>query len=132
MIDFRTYVTVPESVKGDCVKPNGENQTVEVQHLSSLDIDTIERQRECFDMCRTIPRVTGCVGIWGQNDRGCYAHTHEVTIGNGQSNHRCWVFSKVKINGKEDPRKAEIKGKMLGSYLFVSHQRLLKLWLKLK
>ena len=104
------------------MKPNGETQNIGVTQLNSLDIDTVERQRKCFDMCRTIPRVTGCVGIWGQDNRGCYVHTEEVALGNSQTNHRCWVFSKVKSNGKEDPRKAEIKGKMLGSYLVVSHK----------
>ena len=91
------------------------------EQLNDLDIDTVERQRECFDMCRTIPRVTGCVGIWGQENRGCYAHTQEVALGDNQSRHNCWIFSKVKINGKDDPRKVEVKGKMLGIFSIMSY-----------
>ena len=110
------YVKVPEPFKGGCVKENGARENLGVKKLNTLDIDTIEKQRECFDMCRKVPGVNGCSGIWGKRHRGCYAHTQVVSKGNDEPNHICWIFARAKIHGKADPGKIDIKGKMLGVY----------------
>ena len=80
---------------------NGRDQNSGVTTLNSLDGNTLKAQEDCLQLCHAVAGVTGCEVIWGQRNRGCYAHTQEIARGNGVRRHFCWVFANCK-KGKGD------------------------------
>ena len=86
--------TICPRERGFCVRDNGGDQNSGVKKLNSLDGNTLERQKKCLDLCRSVAGVTGCEVIWNQDNRGCYVHTQPIARGNGVDRHFCWVFSK--------------------------------------
>ena len=86
--------------KGFCVLANGADQNSGVKKLNSVDGNTIKAQEECMKLCKTVDDATGCEVIWDQVNRGCYAHTQDISHGNNVDRHFCWVFSKAAKNGK--------------------------------
>ena len=120
---IQIFLKVPEAKLGLCVASNG-TYLGGVKKLSSHNIDTIERQRECFDMCRAVPAVTACHGVWNDDKRGCYAHKKEAHVkANGQANYRCWIFSK--LVGNDVPNKIVVEREMLGNaFLFIKNTSL--------
>jgi len=86
---------------GYCVKNNGADQNTGVVKLNALDGNTVDRLGECMDVCLSTPGVTGCEVIWGQGNRGCYAHTEHVARGNGASRHLCWITDKCNERSKD-------------------------------
>ena len=89
---------------GYCVKPNGEDQNDGVtQNIEMMATNMLFVRRGsnehafqnlCLAMCLETEGATGCEIIWKQWGGGCFAHTREVSRGNGAGNHDCWVFSK--------------------------------------
>ena len=83
--------------QGYCITLFGRDQNSGVKKLNGMyNGDTLDGQKECLKLCRSVQGVTGCEVIWDQGNRGCYAHTREVARGNGEARHKCWVFSKCK------------------------------------
>jgi hypothetical protein len=99
---------------GYCVTALGRDQNSGVKKLNSLDINTDQRRLECLSLCEKVPNATGCEGIWSQGNRGCYAHTAEVSRGNGRARHVCWPkpLPPIKYNGTF----GEMKGGMQNGY----------------
>ena len=60
----------------------------------NTDGDKWDMEEQCLKYCRSYPGATGCEVIWDQGNRGCFAHTQELSRGSGSDNHFCWVFSK--------------------------------------
>jgi len=77
--------------KGYCVTANGKDQNSGVIKLGSGDVNTTPTRYNCLQLCLKTPGLTGCEGIWGQSNRGCYAHTKSVSRGNGAARHVCWI-----------------------------------------
>ena len=86
--------------KGFCVLSNGEDQDSGVKKLNSVDGNTTQAQQECLKLCASVHGVTGCEVIWNLGNKGCYAHTQDISHGNGDDRHFCWVFSKSSKAGK--------------------------------
>ena len=94
MIYSKTEPICPKE-RGYCVTSSGRDQNSGVKKLNSMSNgDTLNGQKECLKLCRSVHGVTGCEVIWNQGNQGCYAHTREVARGNGQARHACWIFSK--------------------------------------
>ena len=91
---FVGFLDAPRE-RGFCVLANGEDQNSGVIKLNSVDGNTIKAQQECLNLCKLVNGVTGCEVIWDQSNRGCYAHTQDISRGNGVDRHFCWVFSKA-------------------------------------
>jgi hypothetical protein len=78
--------------RGYCVRGDGRDQNSGVKKLNSLDINTPDRMEKCLEACSKVSGVTGCEGIFSQGNRGCYAHTQDVSgAGNGRGRHNCWI-----------------------------------------
>ena len=84
---------------------SGADQNSGVKKLNSVDGNTIQAQQECLRLCSLVHGATGCEVIWDQGNRGCYAHTQDISHGNGVDRHFCWVFSKAKKEGKLETEK---------------------------
>ena len=80
--------------RGRCVKTNGGDHDSGVVQLNSRNANTLERQQECFKLCRSTSGATGCEVVWNQRNKGCYVHTEPISRGNQGDRHFCWVFSK--------------------------------------
>ena len=87
--------------KGYCVKPGGWDQNAGVIRLDNKDGDTIKRRQECLKQCASVSGVTGCELIFGQMHKGCFAHTQEVSSGNGAGWHYCWILAEQKPKPSE-------------------------------
>jgi len=80
---------------GWCHDPNVHSQNNGVIKIGNQDYGpSEEKKQECFDMCTKIDvgqKITGCLAIWQQGNRGCYIHTKPVVMGNWHHRHNCWV-----------------------------------------
>ena len=85
---------------GYCLTSKGFDQNNGVIKLNSLDSNTRERKLNCLKLCRALSNAIGCEVIWGQSNRGCYAHTQNIATGNGVDRHHCWMFSKCEAGLK--------------------------------
>ena len=94
--------------KGFCVMKNGATQRSGIKTLNTKNIDTKEKEEECKTLCSKVKGVTGCVTIRDQKNRGCYAHTHEVSRANGNRNHKCWLALKTEV-----PKGYEVRLKLV-------------------
>lgn len=65
-------------MKGFCLTPEGEDQNDGVFQLGFDDVDTPEKEAECLNLCAMEQGATGCEGIWGADNRGCYVHTKPI------------------------------------------------------
>jgi len=74
---------------GYCVLSNGRDQNSQVTRSSSSFANS--NSGGCLNWCETQSGLTGCEYIWGQRNRGCYAHRATVSRGNGVSRHYCWI-----------------------------------------
>ena len=83
---------------GYCVTAEGKDQNEGVIKISSVSNKTLAYQNICLKLCTRTPNVTGCELIWGQANRGCYAHTKSIAKGNGQDRHMCWILSECRGN----------------------------------
>eukprot|EP00808_Paulinella_micropora_P030933 g73505.t1 len=63
--------------------------------LALGDYQTTDQQDYYLKLCAAVPGVTACEAIWGQSNRGCYAHTSTaVFAANGVDRHN-WGLDSV-------------------------------------
>ena len=88
---------------GVCVNSEGEIPDGIIQ-LDDIDLGNgVERGMQCLDLCRRVDGVTGCELKWGNDDKGCYAHTKHVVHAKDKCKKEgtgclCAVFSKCDGN----------------------------------
>ena len=105
----RTKHCPAKQEKGYCVTAYNEDQNegvIKVNDVPETIRDaTTDDMNQCLRACRALKEdaskskhynlhVTGCEMIWGQWNRGCYAHTNDVAKGTNVDRHMCWVLSK--------------------------------------
>merc|ERR1719499_1562806 len=76
---------------GFCVRSNGADQNSQVIKASGEFVNDASGESDCLRWCMTQEGLTGCEFIWGQSNKGCYAHRAEVSHGNNADRHFCWI-----------------------------------------
>jgi len=85
---------------GYCVRADGADQNDGVFKVDESNDGSEQNQQDCLWRCRNqVPGATGCELIWDRDNHGCYAHTQSIDRGNGDDQHKCWVFSKCQDSG---------------------------------
>ena len=89
--------------KGGCADENCQINTSDVIPLDNKDEEnTLERQIECLNLCKSTDGATGCEVVWGPGKKGCYVHKKSVTqvkasCTNGEKDGcSCWIFDKCR------------------------------------
>ena len=95
--------------RGRCIKTNGGGHSSGVIKLDDRNANSAKRQERCFRMCRSTPGATGCEAIWNQRNKGCYAHTEQISRGNRGDRHLCWVFAKCELGNVRKFAMSELK-----------------------
>ena len=91
--------------QGACNGESGRAQTSGKIELKDENNISPRTQEACLELCKAYPGTTGCeasgsygrmIGGPGTSNRGCYAHTSNITSGNGERAKYCWVFANCK------------------------------------
>ena len=89
--------------KGGCANEDCRINPSDVIPLDNKDEEnTLERQIECLNLCKSTDGATGCELVWGPGKKICYVHKQPVTqvktsCANGEKD-GCsgWIFNKCK------------------------------------
>ena len=89
--------------KGGCADDKCQINLSEVIQLDNDDHgNTLVRQKQCLDLCKSIDGAVGCELVWGPGQKGCFAYKQPVaqvkrSCLNGETEGcSCWIFSNCK------------------------------------
>jgi len=92
--------------QGWCVSGHGHSLKTPRKLASGDYGPSEEKKKECHDMCRDLfkrEKINGCVAVWDQSNRGCYAYTDDRLFrGNNRDRHACWIPETLVTPNTED------------------------------
>ena len=106
-------------MQGWCLDQYGNDQNSGVDHLGWRS-----SAEECLEDCRENNRATGCEFFRGSYT-DCVVHTRSVVTGNGDDEHKCFVFSETGLEVSKEPE-ADPEEKSYNAELLPSGQLSIK------